>query len=440
MTTPDHARTLDRLREMHRRIETGIATESPAAAWPRPSFTALEAHARIGLARRAAESLGINSPFFREIEDVTGPQVTIAGTRVVNFAAYDYLSLNQSEGLADAVHAATARWGVSATASRLVGGEHAYHRALERDLATFLGTEDAVTFVSGYLTNASAIRTLMAPGDLVLVDARAHNSIYEGIRVSGAEHLSFPHNDWHWVEQYLTANRARFRHVLIAIEGLYSMDGDLPDLRRFADLKDHFGAWLMVDEAHAIGVLGKTGRGLCEEQDVPPERVDIRMGTLSKTFCSCGGFLAGTRELTDVLRYTAPGFVYSVGLSAPNAAAAAHALGILRQEPARVARLRALAGHFQNLARARDLDTGDSAAFAVQPVLIGDSLHATRISEMLLAEGFNVLPIVAPAVPNQSARLRFFLNAGHDEDMLRDVLDATARLVARARQTFRALP
>lgn len=439
MTPPDHARTLGRLRDMHSRIETGIAPDAAAASWPPARFTDLEAHERIVIARQAAARFGVPSPFFREIEETSGTHVRIAGASVINFAAYDYLSINQSDGLAEAVQTATARWGVSATASRLVGGEHAYHRELERDLAAFLGTEDAVTFVSGYLTNASAIRTLVSQGDLVLVDARAHHSIYEGIRISGAEHLSFPHNDWHWVEQYLAANRARVRHVLIVIEGLYSMDGDLPDLRRFADLKDQFGAWLMVDEAHSIGVLGQTGRGLCEEQNVPPERIDVRMGTLSKTLCSCGGFLAGTRELTDLLRYTAPGFVYSVGLSAPNAAAAAHALTILIREPDRVARLRALSRHFQTLARQLGLDTGDSAAFAVLPILIGDSLRATWISNMLLAEGFNVLPIIAPAVPNQGARLRFFLNAAHDETMLRDVLTATATLMERARHQFQAV-
>lgn len=436
MTPSDHARTLGRLRDMHRRIESGLTPERAAASWPPARFSDLEAHERISLAKNAAARFGLPSPFFREIETSLGTHVTIAGASVINFAAYDYLSLNQSGGLVEAVQNATARWGVSATASRLVGGEHAYHRALERDLAAFLGTEDAVTFVSGYLTNASAIRTLVSQGDLVLVDARAHHSIYEGIRISGAEHLSFPHNDDSWVERYLDVNRARFRHVLIVIEALYSMDGDLPDLCRFANLKDQFGAWLMVDEAHSIGVLGKTGRGLCEEQDVPPERIDVRMGTLSKAFCSCGGFLAGTRELTDLLRYTAPGFVYSVGLSAPNAAAAAHALSVLDREPHRVARLRELSRHFQTLARQLGLDTGDSAAFAVQPILIGDSLRATWISNMLLAEGFNVLPIIAPAVPNQGARLRFFLNAAHDETMLRDALAATAALVERSRHQF----
>lgn len=439
MNPPDHARTLGHLRDMHRQIESGIAPDTAAPSWRPARFTDLEAHERIGLAKQAAARFGVPSPFFREIEETSGTHVRIAGARVINFAAYDYLSLNQSDGLTDAVQTATARWGVSATASRLVGGEHVYHRELERDLATFLGTEDAVAFVSGYLTNASAIRTLVCEGDLVLVDARAHHSIYDGIQTSGAAHLSFPHNDWHWVEDYLAANRARFRHVLIAIEGLYSMDGDLPDLHRFADLKDHFGAWLMVDEAHSIGVLGQTGRGLCEEQDVPPERIDVRMGTLSKTLCSCGGFLAGTRELTELLRYTAPGFVYSVGLSAPSAAAATHALAILTREPDRVARLKALSRHFQTLARQFGLDTGDSAAFAVQPILIGDSLRATWISTMLLAEGFNVLPIIAPAVPNQGARLRFFLNAAHDEAMLRDVLTATATLLEQSRHQFRTV-
>jgi len=439
MTARDPAKIFERLRETHSQLETGILPESPESSWSPARFTDLDGHERIRLAKDAARSLGVPSPFFRSIEETAGTEVRIAGRTVTNFASYDYLSINQSDGLATAVHEAAIRWGVSATASRLVGGEHLYHRDLEQALADFLGTEDAVTFVSGYLTNCSAIQTLVGQGDLVLVDARAHNSIYEGIRISGAAHLSFPHNDWDWVDRHLAANRGLFRHVLIAIEGLYSMDGDLPDLHRFVEVKDRYGAWLLVDEAHSLGVLGKTGRGICEQQRVPPDKIDVRMGTLSKTLCSCGGFLAGTRELGELLRYTAPGFIYSVGLPATGAAAASHALKVLIREPERVERLRELCEFFKGLAGQLGLDTGESAAFAVQPILIGDSLRATSISNMLLAEGFNVLPIIAPAVPNRNARLRFFLTAAHTEDMLRDVLMATATLLNRSTRSFQAI-
>jgi 7-keto-8-aminopelargonate synthetase-like enzyme len=180
----------------------------------------------------------------------------------------------------------------------------------------------------------------------------------------------------------------------------------------------------MLDEAHSLGVLGATGSGICEEAGVPVGDVDILMGTLSKTLCSAGGFVAGSRVLIDLLRYQAPGFVYSVGLSIPNTAAALAALSALRADPGRVTRLRSLGAGFLQKARSLGLDTGQA---------IGDSLRAVWISARLLEQGFNVLPIIAPAVPERSARLRFFLNAGHETAQIDAVLDCTAALVAQAR-------
>ena len=151
------------------------------------------------------------------------------------------------------------KWGVSATASRLVGGERSIHGDLERKLAGFIDTQSALVLVSGHATNLAIMRTLMGPGDLVVVDALAHNSIYEGIRASGAAHITFPHNDFDWVDRKLGEVRDSYTNVIVAVEGLYSMDGDAPDLARFVDVKSRHDAWLMVDEAHSIGVLGKQG-------------------------------------------------------------------------------------------------------------------------------------------------------------------------------------
>jgi 7-keto-8-aminopelargonate synthetase-like enzyme len=238
------------------------------------------------------------------------------------------------------------------------------------------------------------------------------------------------------LEETLASVRSSFRHVLIAIEGLYSMDGDVPDLARVVDIKKRFGAWLLLDEAHSIGVLGATGRGVREAQNIPAEDIDILMGTLSKSFCSCGGFVSGRRTLTDVLRYDAPGFVFSVGLPAPTAAAARACLKQLRAEPARVAALQERGHFFAETARALGLDLGLSQGHAVAPVMIGDSLSATRVSNALLADGFNVLPIIAPAVENRAARLRFFLNADHDPADIEAAVKATARRIDEAMQTF----
>jgi 8-amino-7-oxononanoate synthase len=427
------SKILSDLRALH-----GGAVKPPVRVQPLPAkgradFRTLASYRQVQIALAAAETFQLPSPYFRRIDAVEGQKVQINGRWATNFAGYDYLSLNTSDLLKDRVVAAVRDWGVSARASRLVGGNCAYHEALERGLAGFLGTEAALVMVSGHGTNQSILRTLVGPGDLIAVDALAHNSIYEGVRLSGAAHVTFPHNDFGWLDRHLETNRDQFNRVIVVIEGLYSMDGDCPDLAEFVRLKQRHDAWLMVDEAHSIGVLGASGRGIAEEQGVDPAAIDIVMGTLSKTFCSAGGFVAGTRDLIDVLKYNAPGFVYSVGLSAPNTAAALAALEELQRSPARTARLRRLGQHFLKAARSSGLDCGPNQGFAIAPVIVGDSILATRLSAQLLDSGFNVLPIIAPAVPEKSARLRFFLNAGHDVDAIDAVIAKTAELSGRLR-------
>ncbi|TMV63087.1 aminotransferase class I/II-fold pyridoxal phosphate-dependent enzyme, partial [Thioclava sp. BHET1] len=246
-------------------------------------------------------------------------------------------------------------------------------------------------------------------------------------------HVSFPHNDWRWLDARLEEIRDRHARVLIVVEGLYSMDGDTPDLARFVEIKHRHDAWLMVDEAHSIGVLGATGRGICEEKGVAPTEVDILMGTLSKTFCSAGGFVAGSKPLIDLMRHMAPGFVYSVGLSAPNSVAAATALAELERDGARTRRLRELGRLFLKSASAAGLDCGANEGFAVAPVITGDSIRATWMSGALLKSGYNVLPIITPAVPEKAARLRFFLNADHTPEAIRAVIARTAELVEQSK-------
>lgn len=401
-------------------------------------FASLPGYRAFLLAQTTADILGLSAPFFRVTDAVRGTQVLIGGQWVENFASYDYLSLNQSPMVADRVIEAVRAHGVSATASRLVGGNMALHQALETSLAEFIGTEAALTFVSGHATNQAVLRVLVGPKDLVAVDALAHNSVFEGIRVSGAEHITFPHNDWRALDQRLTDMRRHYGRVLIVTEGLYSMDGDMPDLAAFVALKQRHEAWLMVDEAHSFGVLGPTGRGIAEETGVPVRDIDVIMGTLSKTLCSAGGFVAGSRVLIDLLRYHAPGFVYSVGLSIPNTAAALAALTALQDDPGHVAKLRSVGETFLRKARNLELNTGTATASSIVPVIIGDSLQTVWVSARLLESGFNVLPIIAPAVPERSARLRFFLNAGHSQAQIDAVLEQTASLVAEARTlTFR---
>src|SRR5690606_1107323 len=269
------------------------------------------------------------------------------------------------------------------------------------------------------------------PGDLILHDALAHNSILQGCALSGARRRAFPHNDWQTLERMLADLRGEFRRVLIAIEGVYSMDGDYPDLPRFIDIKKRYKAYLMVDEAHSMGTMGEHGRGIGEHFDINPRDVDIWMGTLSKSFGSCGGYIAGNAALVKYLKYTAPGFVYSVGISPPNAAAALAAIKVLQAEPQRVQQLAANSELFRQLANQHGLNTGMSQNSPVVPVILGNSDHSLRLSRALFDRGINVQPILYPAVEESKARLRFFITSMHTEEQIRYTVETVAEELAK---------
>ncbi|MEM6972943.1 MAG: aminotransferase class I/II-fold pyridoxal phosphate-dependent enzyme [Pseudomonadota bacterium] len=395
----------------------------------RPEVGALPAARALQLQRAALAACGLENPFFRRHEGPPAATGIIDGTERLSFTSYDYLGLNAHPAARAAAAAAAERDGISAGASRLVGGERAVQRALEGRLASLYDAEDAVAMVSGHATNVTAIGTLMGPGDLILMDALAHNSVHEGARLSGASRRLFPHNDLARLEGLLEAERPRHKQALIAVEGLYSMDGDSPDLASLIAIARRHGAWLMVDEAHSLGVLGATGRGLAEAQGIDPGEVDLWMGTLSKTLGASGGYLAGSAALIDLMRHTAPGFVFSVGLSPPIAAAAASAVDLMLAEPWRVERLQATGARFVARASATGLDTGPATGHAVIPVMLGSSLKAVALSQRLFEAGIDAAPIVHPAVPENAARLRFFITARHAPEEIDHAVDTTARLV-----------
>jgi 8-amino-7-oxononanoate synthase len=370
----------------------------------------------------------IESPFFQVHDGVTGSHASIRGRRVVNFANYNYLGLSGDPDVTRAAQDAVARWGSSVSASRVVSGERPVHAALERELAHFIGADDALVYIGGHPANVSTISHLFNHDDVILCDALMHNSAVQGAEFSGARRLTFPHNDWRALDAMLQRVRGQHRRALVLIEGVYSADGDIPDLKRFIEVKDRHAAMLMVDEAHSLGVLGATGRGIAEHAGVNPRAVDIWMGTLSKSLASCGGYIAGAAALVEYLKYTSPGFVYSVGIPPSNAAAALASLRKLIAEPQRVTTLRKRAAYFLARCREEGLDTGASAGTPVIPVIVGDSLRATRLAAMLLAAGVNVQPMVAPAVANRAARLRFFVASTHTEQEL----SHTARLLVAA--------
>ncbi|RVU18734.1 aminotransferase class I/II-fold pyridoxal phosphate-dependent enzyme [Methylobacterium oryzihabitans] len=397
-----------------------------AAANPAQDFESLPGYKDLKLQRSAAELIGLGNPFFRVHDAKAGATTRIDGASFTNFSSYDYLGLNGHPEVNAAAQEALVAYGTSASASRVVAGERPGHLALERALAAHYGTEACVVMVSGHATNVTTIGALLEPGDVIYHDALIHNSVVTGAQLSGAQRRSFPHNDLAALEILLQATRHEHRRALIVIEGLYSMDGDAPDLAGFVALKERYGTWLMVDDAHGLGVLGARGHGLHEHCGVDPNRVDIWMGTLSKTLSTCGGYVAGSGALVEYLKCTAGGFVYSVGLSPPLAAAAVASLALMRREPERVERLRRNGGLFLAAARERGLDTGMSLGLAVVPVIVGDSLKAVTLSDRLFKRGINVQPIIHPAVPERSSRLRFFLTSEHTPEQIRDTVTALA--------------
>ncbi len=377
----------------------------------------------------AAARMGLANPFFKAHEGVAGATTVIEGRSFLNFSSYNYLGLAGHPAINRAAKDAIDRYGTSASASRLVAGERPVQRELEEALAELYEVDDCVVFVSGHATNVGTIGYLFGPRDLVIHDSLIHNSVLEGIKLAGSARRSFPHNDTAALDAILAEIRGQFERVLIVVEGLYSMDGDIPDLPALIDIKRRHKAFLMVDEAHSLGVLGETGRGIREHYGVAGKDVDIWMGTLSKTLAGCGGFIAGERALVEHLKYAAPGFVYSVGISPPLAAASLAALRLMLKEPERVARLRSRARLFLELAKDRGIDTGLSQGHAVIPAIVGSSLKAAKISNKLFERGINVQPIIYPAVEEGAARLRFFVSSMHSEDQVRRAIETLAKLI-----------
>ena len=405
------------------------------------NFALMSEYAQLQRNKQLLQATGLPNPYFQEHEGITRDTTRIAGRELINFSSYNYLGMSGDPVVTQAACEAVQRFGTSVSASRLVAGQKTIHSELERSIAAFIGVEDAIAFVGGHSTNESTIGHLFGAGDLILHDALAHNSIIQGAILSGARRRPFPHNDWAALDQLLNELRHDYRRVLVVIEGVYSMDGDFPELPHFIAVKKKHKCLLMVDEAHSIGTLGATGRGIGEFYGVNPSDVDIWMGTLSKSFGSCGGYIAGCRELVEYLRYTAPGFVYSVGLSPSNAAAALAALRVLQAEPERAGRCIRQGTLFLQEAQKQGLCTGLSKNTPVVPVIVGNSANTLRLSRRLFERGINVLPILYPAVEETGARLRFFVTAVHSDEQIRSAAAATAEELYRIQPSyFRAPP
>jgi len=407
-----------------------VAAPAPAAAGEvqvaeqHYSFRLHPGYQQIRIINDGAARLGIGSPFFKLHDGTAGAVTQIAGREYVNYSSYNYLGMSGNAEVAGAAKAAIDQYGTSVSASRLVSGERPIHRQLEQAIAKAYGVDDAIAMVSGHAANVTTIGHLFGPKDLVLHDELIHNSVVQGILLSGARRLPFPHNDWAALDAILTEQRGQFERVLVVLEGIYSMDGDYPDLPRFVEIKRRHKVFLMVDEAHSFGVMGKTGLGIREHFGLSGGDVDIWMGTLSKALAGCGGYVAGETALIEHLKFLAPGFLYSVGMPPPVAAASLAALQLMLEQPERVSALQQRGQFFLEQARAGGIDTGTSTGLAVIPAIIGSSVKAARLSAALFERGINVQPILYPAVPEKSARLRFFVSCEHSEAQIRATVDA----------------
>ncbi|WP_134667421.1 MULTISPECIES: aminotransferase class I/II-fold pyridoxal phosphate-dependent enzyme [unclassified Amycolatopsis] len=405
---------------------TDLAPASPVPAAPAPSWDPASAAieefpeaAAIEARLTEFDDLGVPNPYFRKHQGRMDATTSVSGREYLSFSSYNYLGLAGHPAVTAAVHDAVERYGTSVSGSRLLAGDRDLSRDLETELAAFLGVEDSLVLVSGHATNVGAIGHLVGPGDLIVHDSLAHDSILQGCALSGATRQPFPHNDTARLEDVLRRTRSRFRRVLIVVEGVYSMDGDLADLPALIELKRRYGALLMVDEAHSIGTMGPRGAGVGDHFAVDRSGVDLWMGTLSKSLAGCGGYLAGSARTVRWLRYSLPGFVYSVGITPANAAASLAALRVLKEEPERLVRLRENSRLFLELAAAAGVPTGVAGGTPIVPCVVGSSRVALRLATALFERGVVVDPILYPAVDEELARLRFFITSEHREDQLR---------------------
>lgn len=426
---------------LERKLRQAAAQPPEAAAPMRPSgsrnaipeafyrFHLHPSYQQLRILNDGAAKLGLQNPFFKLHEGTATDRTRIDGKPYINYSSYNYLGMSGDPKVVQAAKDAIDRYGTSVSASRLVSGERPIHRQLEEGLAKLYGVDDAITFVSGHATNVSTIGHLFGPRDLILHDELIHNSILQGVQLSGARRLPFPHNDWSTLDNILDEQRHQFERVLIVLEGIYSMDGDYPDLPHFVEIKRRHRCFLMVDEAHSLGVMGATGLGIREHFGLDGSDVDIWMGTLSKTLAGCGGYIAGESALVEHLKFLAPGFLYSVGMPPPVAAASLAALDRMLEEPQRVQALQARGRYFLERAQAAGIDTGTSTGLAVVPAIVGSSLKATRLSAKLFEQGINVQPILYPAVPEKAARLRFFISCTHTEAQIDQTIKTLAKLL-----------
>jgi len=372
----------------------------------------------------------------RVLDGAQAPRMLVDGREVLLFAGSNYLDLAHHPDVVAASSAAAIEYGCASGGSRLINGNLALHEELEAGLARFYGREAGLVFSTGYMANVGLIQALVGPGDLFVSDALNHASIVDGARMARADVAVFPHGDVGRLEEILRRAASSHRHVLVAVDGLYSMDGDVAPLREIAPICRRHGAILLVDDAHGTGTLGAHGRGSAELEGVL-DQVDVVMGTLGKSLGSFGAFVVGSAKLRDLLVNTARSFIFTCALAPPAVAAAHAALRIVEAEPARRARLQANAARLRDGLAVRGLSTSPSTTHVV-PVVIGQNAATMAVCEGLLERGFYAQGIRHPSVAEGTARLRITPMASHQPHEIDALADAVAIEIARLAPELRA--
>ncbi len=367
----------------------------------------------------------------RILEGTQGPRAVVDGRPVLNFASSNYLDLACHPEVIEASVRAARDHGCAAGGSRLISGNLRIHELLEEELAELLGTEAALVFNTGYMANAGVIPTLAGQGDVIVSDALNHASIIDGCRLARAEIRVFPHGDLEVLEATLRQVATSRRRVLLAVDGIYSMDGDLAPLAEMVALARRFDAMLLLDDAHGTGTLGLRGGGTAELLGVERE-VDVLVGTLGKALGSFGAFVAGSATLRDLLVNAARSFIFSCALAPPQVEAARAALRLLGREPWRRERLRGNGEQLRRLLGDRGVSTHPSTT-PILPVILGENQRTMATCERLLERGFFAQGIRHPSVPEGSARLRLTPMATHQEEEIGALAGAVAKEVSRSR-------